>query len=51
VAVNGQRMEPGMDLSLLILPHEPGDTITLRVLRSDSAQDVPVTLAILPEDR
>jgi S1-C subfamily serine protease len=48
VAVDGQQLGPETDLSLTILPHEPGDTITLRVLRDNSAREVTVTLGELP---
>jgi S1-C subfamily serine protease len=48
VAVDGQKLDMTHDLSALILPHEPGDTITLRVLRSDSTTELQVTLGTLP---
>jgi putative serine protease PepD len=48
VAVDGQKLDMTHDLSALILPHEPGDTITLRVLRKDSTSEVEVTLGTLP---
>ena len=34
----------------MILPYAPGDTITLRVLRDNSAREVDVTLGELPAD-
>ncbi|HEX2222255.1 MAG TPA: trypsin-like peptidase domain-containing protein [Candidatus Limnocylindria bacterium] len=49
VAVDGEPVDEDHDLSTLILPHEPGDTITLRVLRESSTREVRVTLATLPE--
>jgi S1-C subfamily serine protease len=48
VAVDGRKLDMTHDLSALILPHEPGDTITLRVLRSDSTTELRVTLGTLP---
>ncbi|HEU5324992.1 MAG TPA: trypsin-like peptidase domain-containing protein [Candidatus Limnocylindria bacterium] len=50
VAVDGEQITADRDLSTLILPHEPGDTVTLRVLRGNSAQEVQVTLGQLPAD-
>jgi S1-C subfamily serine protease len=32
-----------------MLPHQPGDTITLTVLRGSSRQEVQVKLGTLPE--
>jgi S1-C subfamily serine protease len=51
VAVNGERVGESRDLSMLVLPHAPGDEITLRILRRDSAREVTVTLGTLPADR
>ena len=48
VAVDGEQLSADSDLSTLILPHAPGDTITLRVLRNNSAREVSVTLGELP---
>ncbi|MDQ2941245.1 MAG: trypsin-like peptidase domain-containing protein [Chloroflexota bacterium] len=48
VAVDGQKIDEAHDLSLLILPHKPGDTITLSVLRSNTTRDVQLTLGELP---
>jgi len=48
VAVNGERIDEDHDLSSLILPHEPGETVTLRILRESSTREVRVTLATLP---
>jgi serine protease Do len=48
VGIDGAQVTVDTDLSMLILPHEPGDTITLRVLRGNSAQEVEVTLGELP---
>ena len=48
VAINGEQLTADSDLSTLILPHSPGDTITLRVLRDNSAREIQVTLGELP---
>jgi len=50
VAVDGEQLTADTDLPTLILPHEPGDRITLRVLRDNSAREVEVTLGELPAD-
>ena len=50
VAINGEQLEAESDLSTMILPYAPGDTITLRVLRDNSAREVDVTLGELPAD-
>jgi S1-C subfamily serine protease len=48
VAIDGEQISEGTDLSMLIVPHSPGDTITLRVVRDNSAREVEVTLGELP---
>jgi S1-C subfamily serine protease len=48
VAINGEQITVDTDLSLLIVAHEPGETITLRVLRDNAAREVQVTLGELP---
>jgi S1-C subfamily serine protease len=48
VGLDGEQLTPETDLSMLILPHQPGDTITLRVLRDNSAREIEVTLGELP---
>ncbi len=48
VAVDGTQVSADADLSTLILPHGPGDTITLRVLRDNSVSEIDVTLGELP---
>ncbi|MGI8998871.1 MAG: S1C family serine protease [Candidatus Limnocylindria bacterium] len=50
VSVDGEQLSADADLATLILPHAPGDTITLRVLRDSSAREVEVTLGELPDD-
>jgi serine protease Do len=50
VSVDGEQITADTELSMLILPHAPGDTITLRVLRDNSAREVEVTLGELPAD-
>jgi serine protease Do len=51
VAIDGEQIGPGTDLSMLIVPYSPGDTITLRVLRDSSTSEVEVTLGELPDTR
>jgi S1-C subfamily serine protease len=50
-AIDGEQIGPGVDLSMLIVGHAPGDTITLRILRDNSTSEVDVTLGELPADR
>jgi len=50
VSVDGNQLSADADLSTLILPHAPGDTITLRILRDNSAREVDVTLGELPAE-
>ena len=51
VAIDGQQLDLDHDLSAEILPHVPGDTITLRVIRSGEQQEIDVTLGTLPANR
>ncbi len=51
VAVDGQKLDLDHDLSTLVLPHAPGDVITLRVLRGNSTQEIKVTLGVLPSQQ
>jgi S1-C subfamily serine protease len=48
VSVDGQQITAEQDLSTLIVNYAPGDTVTLRVLRDNTAREVEVTLAELP---
>jgi S1-C subfamily serine protease len=48
VAIDGEQIAPGSDLSMLIVTHAPGDTVTLRVLRDNSTSEIDVTLGQLP---
>src|SRR5687767_10004413 len=48
VAINGEQITVDTDLSMLIVPHDPGETITLRVLRDNTSREVEVTLGELP---
>ena len=48
VAVDGQVVDENHDLSTRILPHVPGDTVTLSVVRGSKTMEVSVTLATLP---
>ncbi len=49
VAVDGQRVDADHDLATRILPHQPGDQITLSVVSDGSTHDVTVTLGTLPD--
>jgi 2-alkenal reductase len=51
VAVDGERIDTESDLSSFLLPHAPGDTVTLTIVRNGEEQDVDVTLAELPANR
>jgi S1-C subfamily serine protease len=48
VAIDGEQVTTERDLSTLLLPHAPGDTVTLRILRDNSTREVEVTLGELP---
>jgi serine protease Do len=48
VALDGRQVSAEVDLAALLLAHEPGDTVTLRVLRDNSTREVEVTLGVLP---
>jgi S1-C subfamily serine protease len=48
VSVDGQQITAERDLSTLIVNYAPGDTVTLRVLRDNTAREVEVTLSELP---
>jgi serine protease Do len=50
VALDGETLSEERDLATLILPHAPGDTITLRVLRDNTATEIELTLGELPAD-
>jgi S1-C subfamily serine protease len=50
VSLDGEQITPERDLATLILPHSPGDTIALRVLRDNSTREIEVTLGELPAD-
>ncbi|MGZ6300051.1 MAG: S1C family serine protease [Candidatus Limnocylindria bacterium] len=47
-AVDGAVIDAEHDLSTRILPHVPGDTVSLTVVRSGKTLEVNVTLATLP---
>jgi S1-C subfamily serine protease len=47
-AIDDQTIGADTDLPTIILPHSPGDTIILRVLRGSSVQEIEVTLGELP---
>ena len=48
LSVDGTLIDESHDLSLLILPHKPGDTITLKVLHGSTTRDVQLKLGELP---
>ena len=49
VAVDGERVDADHDLATHILPHQPGDRITLSVVSGGTTREVPVTLGTLPD--
>ncbi|HEX5579370.1 MAG TPA: trypsin-like peptidase domain-containing protein [Candidatus Limnocylindria bacterium] len=49
-AVNGDRVDADSDLADHILPHQPGDELTLTVTRGDQQLEVSVTLGTLPDN-
>ncbi len=49
VAVDGQKLVAENDLSRLIALHQPGDDVTLEVIRDGKTMDVDVTLGARPE--
>jgi serine protease Do len=48
IAVDGAVIDAEHDLSTRILPHAPGDTVSLTVVRSGKTLEVKVTLGTLP---
>ncbi len=48
ISIDGTRLDDSHDLSSLIVPHAPGDTITLEILRDGKTSSVDVTLEKLP---
>ena len=49
-AVDSQELDPAHQLDLLLLQHEPGDTITLTVRRGDRTLQRELTLGTRPAD-
>jgi S1-C subfamily serine protease len=49
--LDGTAITADSDLAELMLPHQPGDTISLTVLRNGSKQTIQVRLGTLPEQR
>ena len=49
VAVDGDAVDEDHDLSTRVLPHVPGDTVTLSVVRDGQTLEIVVTLGTLPE--
>ena len=48
VAVDGDAVDAEHDLSTRVLPHVPGDTVTLSVVRGSQTLEIDVTLGTLP---
>lgn len=48
-AVNGQPLTDESSLPQALSQHQPGDTVTLTVVRGEQSQDVSVTLADMPQ--
>ncbi len=46
--LDGTRVDETHDLSSLIVPHAPGDTVTLQIQRDGATRTVKVTLGTLP---
>jgi S1-C subfamily serine protease len=49
VAVDGERVDADHDLATRILPHQPGDEVTLSVISGGSTREVVLTLGTLPD--
>ncbi len=49
VAVDGEKLESENDLSRLIATYDPGDDVTLTIIRDGKQMDVDVTLGARPE--
>jgi S1-C subfamily serine protease len=50
LAVNGVAVDASHDVSTLLLPYAPGQTITLKIQRGTSSLDVKVKLGTLPSN-
>jgi serine protease Do len=48
VAVDGEAVDADHDLATRVLPHVPGDTVTLSVVRGGRTLEIKVTLGTLP---
>jgi len=48
LSIDGTNVDADHELSMLILPHAPGDTLTLSVLRDGKTSTINVTLGTLP---
>ncbi|MDP9468033.1 MAG: trypsin-like peptidase domain-containing protein [Chloroflexota bacterium] len=51
VAVDGQPVDDDHDLATRVMPHVPGDTVALSVVREGREMEISVTLGTLPENR
>ena len=50
VAVDGDEIVGETDLPKLIAQHDPGDTVTLEIIRDGETQNVDVTLGERPDN-
>jgi serine protease Do len=48
LSVDDQKIDTDHELSMRILPHAPGDTVRLTLMRDSASMDVSVTLGTLP---
>ena len=50
IAVDGEPVQSASDLQEVVFSHEPGDTVTLAVVRDGEQIEIPVTLEIVPRE-
>jgi S1-C subfamily serine protease len=50
VAIDGKPVVANDDLSELVATHQPGDTVTLEVIRDGDRAEIELTLGARPED-
>jgi S1-C subfamily serine protease len=50
VAVDGEAIDERHDLGALVMPHAPGDTVSLSVVRGGQTLELTVTLGTLPDN-
>ena len=51
VSIDGVQIDAQHKLSTLVLGYEPGDQVTLRVIRGETERDIRVTLGTMPDQR